>query len=219
MVKLGNVLIFGDSYSTFEGHIPEGYAPYYAPKTRPEIETDVKHVEETWWHQLIAATDSELILNCSWSGTTVCNTTFNGRDASEFSFIARFDQLAEKGFFEENQIDTLLLFGGTNDVGAHSPVGELQYGDWTKEDLKQALPAYCYLLHRAKECIPNVRVVCIINSSLKPVYADGYRAACAHEGIECINLADIDKHNGHPTVKGMAQIKEHLLRYFAENVR
>ena len=219
MIKLGNVLLLGDSYTTFEGHIPEGYAPYYAPNERPEIESDVKKVEQTWWHQLIEATDSNLVLNCSWSGTTVCNTTYDGRDASEFSFIARFDQLVEKGFFEENQIDTLIIFGGTNDAGAHSPQGELQYGDWKKEDLKQAFPAFCYLLHRAKACLPNTRVVCLINPIIRASFTDGYRAACAHDGIECVNLVDLDMHNSHPTVKGMAQIKEQLLRYFAENVR
>ena len=29
MVNLGNVLILGDSYSTFKGFIPEGYLYYY----------------------------------------------------------------------------------------------------------------------------------------------------------------------------------------------
>ena len=28
-MSLGNVLIFGDSYSTFEGYVPEGYDVYY----------------------------------------------------------------------------------------------------------------------------------------------------------------------------------------------
>lgn len=218
MVKLGNVMLLGDSYTTFEGHIPEGYAPYYAPTTRPEIETDVKHVEQTWWHQLIAETESELILNCSWSGTTICNTGYDGRDASEWSFIARMDQLLEKGFFKENPIDTLFIFGGTNDVGAHSPLGELQYGDWTREDLKQALPAFCYLLDRTQKCLPDTRVVCIMNE-IKPAYADGYRAACAHYGIECINLKNLDLQNFHPTVKGMVQIKEQVLQHFAETGR
>ena len=30
-MKLGNTVIFGDSYSTFLGYIPEGYAVYYTP--------------------------------------------------------------------------------------------------------------------------------------------------------------------------------------------
>ncbi|MBR3893903.1 MAG: hypothetical protein IKJ35_02025 [Clostridia bacterium] len=215
MVRLGNVMLLGDSYTTFEGHIPEGYTPYYAPKTRPEIETDVKKVEQTWWHRLIGETDSELILNCSWSGTTVCNTTFDGRDASEFSFIARLDRLIEEGYFEANRVDTLIVFGGTNDRGAHSPMGELQYGNWTREDLKQALPAFCYLLDRAKEKLPGTRVVCIINEGLQ-MYADGYRVACEHYGIERVDLANIEKYNGHPTVKGMEQIKDQVLQHFAK---
>ena len=217
MSRLGNVLILGDSYSTFEGHIPAGYVPYYAPKSRPEIDTDVKTVEQTWWHQLIAETDSRLILNCSWSGTTVCNTGHGGRDASEWSFVARLDQLIEKGFFEENKIDTLLLYGGINDSAAHSPLGELQYSDWNRADLYNALPAFCYLLWRTKQCLQGTRVVCMINPTIKPPYADGYRAACAHYDVECVDLVDLDIKNSHPTVQGMVEIKDQLLDYFKNN--
>ena len=35
-------IIFGDSYSTYEGFVPEGYAIYY-----PRL--DVNSVNETWW--------------------------------------------------------------------------------------------------------------------------------------------------------------------------
>ena len=35
-----NAIIFGDSYSTFKGHIPENYGPYY-----PGL--DVEKKEET----------------------------------------------------------------------------------------------------------------------------------------------------------------------------
>lgn len=38
------VSILGDSYSTFAGHNPEGYAPFY-----PNDRNDVTKVEETWW--------------------------------------------------------------------------------------------------------------------------------------------------------------------------
>ena len=31
-MNFGNVMIFGDSYSTYSGHIPEGYAVYYSGK-------------------------------------------------------------------------------------------------------------------------------------------------------------------------------------------
>lgn len=32
-MNFGNVLILGDSFSTFEGYIPEGYLTYYGENT------------------------------------------------------------------------------------------------------------------------------------------------------------------------------------------
>ena len=54
-MKLNNVLIFGDSYSTFDGYIPKGYATYYSSIFREE--TDVRAVEDTWWYPLIKEPD------------------------------------------------------------------------------------------------------------------------------------------------------------------
>lgn len=48
---LNNTIIFGDSYSTFEKFVPDGYAVYYSGIERPE--TDVTKVYQTWWHQVI----------------------------------------------------------------------------------------------------------------------------------------------------------------------
>ena len=84
-MSLGNVLIFGDSYSTFKGFIPQGYVDYYRPEGNPK--TDLLHVEETWWHRLITKTESTLLLNDSWSGSTVCNTGYNGDCSKTNSFI------------------------------------------------------------------------------------------------------------------------------------
>lgn len=47
------VAVLGDSYSTFEGFIPKGYATWYSPTTPPET-TDVNKVEQTWWWQVIS---------------------------------------------------------------------------------------------------------------------------------------------------------------------
>ena len=56
-MKLGRVFILGDSYSTFDGYIPQGYAPYYGEWENP---TDVRAAEQTWWHLLVKETNSEL---------------------------------------------------------------------------------------------------------------------------------------------------------------
>ena len=112
-----NVLIFGDSYSTFENFIPDGYAAYYTKAGHPG--TDVRRVEETWWHQVITKADMNLILNNSWSGSTICYTGYNNTDCSQSSsFIYRLRKLIEQGFFEKNKVDTVFVFGGTNDSWA-----------------------------------------------------------------------------------------------------
>lgn len=214
MVKLGNVCILGDSYSTFIGHIPEGYACWY--NLDPTRDTDVNAVEQTWWHQLISATESNLIHNNSLSGSTICHRGYNGNDVIHNSFVTRFDQLAEKGYFAENKIDTFIIFGATNDNWANSPVGSLQYENWTTEDLYNALPAFCYLLHRAKEVLPQTRILWIINTELRPEIENGILDACAHYGVESIVLADIEKQSGHPNQAGMRQIYEQVKAYFEQ---
>ena len=213
MVKLGNLLILGDSYSTFEGYVPDSYEVYYSKSAAGE--TGVNGVEQTWWMRLIRATQSRLLLNSSWSGTTVCNTGYCG-DCTENSFITRFDRLAEGGFFRENQVDTVLIFGGTNDSWANAPIGELQYAGWRKEDLYFFLPAVCYLIHRVKTALPRARVICVINTEMKDAIAGGIKTACEKFGAEAIALNEIEKQSGHPNGTGMAQICEQILRYLEE---
>ena len=96
-----NVLIFGDSYSTFEGYIPKGFAVYYSESGSGE--TDVRNVKETWWHRLISETNSDLIQNNSWSGSTICYTGYNGDCSETSSFICRLNKLIDAGFFKENE--------------------------------------------------------------------------------------------------------------------
>lgn len=208
MLDLGNVFILGDSYSTFEGFIPEGYDAYYFPTGG---DTDVRDVKQTWWHQLLEETSSNLLLNSSYSGTTICNTGYDGADCTEISFIGRLDKLIEANYFVEHPVDTFLVFGGTNDSWANSPVGELRYTDWEKEDLFCVLPALCYLLHRIKTNIPGARVLFVLNTELKPVIADNIMAVCEKAGIEVVELENIDKMCGHPTIAGMKQIKEQIM--------
>ena len=211
MKKIGNVFILGDSYSTFEGYVDasRGCGIWY-PKGGKE-ETDVKAVEETWWHQVLEKTDSSLILNSSSSGTTICNTTYGGAYCPKYSFIGRLDRLLEEGFFKDKKIDTFIVFGGTNDNWSNAPIGSLQYEGWTEEDKKEALPAICYLFDRIKNNFPDTRVIKILNTELKEEINEGYKKAADKYGVEFLALENIDKLTGHPSVKGMASIAKQLL--------
>ena len=210
MIKLGNVLILGDSYSTFKDYIPENYDFWYPNKN--EGLTDVTKVEETWWWQLMECTKSNLLRNSSWSGTTICNTCRPELDV-QTSFINRLDKLVNDGFFEQNNIDTVFVFGGTNDSWIDSPLGELIFEGWQEEDLLCVLPSVSYLFFRIKNVLPKARIISIINTDLKETIVDSIKNASEYFDIECLKLENISKQSGHPDIKGMAQIKEQILNY------
>ena len=207
-MKLGNVMIFGDSYSTFTGAVPEGFRVYYTGNR--ETPPDISSAEELWWSRLLRETESALVQNNSYSGSTVCNTGYNGDCSETTSFIARINKLSTAGFFKENSVDTVLVLGGTNDSWANAPIGELQLENFEKQDLFSVLPGICYFLKRVKEEMPAARVAVIINTRLKSEIAEGMKQAAEHYGAICIELEDIDKVSGHPTSLGMAQIKEQV---------
>ncbi len=223
----GNIFILGDSYSTFRGYIPASFAAYYRedgpyyltahPEEAKPSERDVRTVDQTWWYPL-AKEHGKLILNCSWSGTTICNTGYDGCDNSDKSFIARLEKLLEEGFFEENKIDTLFLFGGTNDSWSNAPLGEKIHTGQTKEDLYCVFPAFSYLINLLVEKLPSVKVYCILNTWLKPEIAEYYTDTCERCGIDVIKLHSIDKICGHPSILGMKQIKEQILDFAKSDI-
>lgn len=208
-MNLGNILILGDSYSTYKGFIPKGYADYYRPEGNPK--TDLLYVEETWWHQVITETASHLLLNDSWSGSTVCNTGYNGDCSNYNSFIYRFEKYKAEGFFHNNKVDTVFVFGGTNDSWANAPLGEVEFNHITKDDLFCVLPAMSHLLKNICETLPNAKIYCLINTDLKPEISSGYKVIAKHYNVKPIEFKFIDKQNGHPTIKGMADIKAQVL--------
>lgn len=207
---LGNVFILGDSYSTFQGYIPDEHKSYYG--IEGFAETDVSRVNQTWWHLVIQETESHLVLNHSWSGTTICNTGYDGPDIPH-SFIRRFDKLAEKGFFLKSKIDTVFVMGGQNDDWCNAPIGELKISDWTDEDLLQYGPALCYLMYRLKIVLPTARILFVVNSEMKELIMDYQVRAAEIYDVECIQLEAIHKMNCHPTIFGMKQIADQILDY------
>ena len=192
------VSILGDSYSTYKGYIPENYAPFY-----PDANNDVKDVKQMWWSLYIDAKGYKLEKNDSWGGTTICGTGYGRMDSSRSAFTSRVDQLGDP--------DIIFIFGGTNDAWAGSPIGEYQYSDWTKEDCKSFRPALACLLDMLMKRYPDAEIYSILNSELREEINESSREICKHYGIQLIELHDIEKQNGHPSVKGMKSICEQLI--------
>lgn len=201
------VAVLGDSYSTFDGYIPEGNAYWYSSKAQGP--NDVVKVEQTWWHQFCAATGYELVMNESWSGSTICNTGYDGVPCPTWSFIARMKNIVEG----EYDPDLILICGGTNDSWADSPIGELKFSDWTSEDLASYLPACCYMLDYLTKEAPDAEIVCIINSELKPEITQGQFDACARYGAHALLLKDIEKKWAHPSIAGMTAMSQQVAEF------
>ena len=103
------ISFLGDSYTTFEGYIPEGNLVwYYCP---PDTSlTDVSSVEQTWWYQVVTEGKYELDTNDSYSGATISFTGYDGLDFTDRSFITRLPRVGHP--------DVLVILGGTNDSWA-----------------------------------------------------------------------------------------------------
>lgn len=192
------VSIIGDSYSTFQGHIPEGYAPFY-----PNDRNDVTEVEQMWWSLYIDAKGYQLEKNDSWGGTTICGTGYGGMDSSRSAFTSRVDLLGDP--------DIIFIFGGTNDAWANSPIGDYKFSDWTDEDCKSFRPALACLLDKLQKRYPEAEIYSILNSELREEINESSRTVCKRYGVQLIELHDIEKQNGHPSIKGMKSIFDQLM--------
>ena len=191
------VSVLGDSYSTFVGIIPDNYAPFY-----PDGRNDVKAVEQTWWDLYIKANGYELEKNDSWGGTTICGTGYFGMNSTSSSFFSRAGLLGDP--------DIIFVFGGTNDAWANSPVGNYKYSDWTTQDCMNFRPALAFLLHTLKTFYPKAKIYSILNSELREEINESMRTVCKHYEVQLIELHDIDKQNGHPSIAGMQAICDQL---------
>lgn len=198
------VSILGDSYSTFDKFIPTMQKAYYP---NPEKVPDLTRVEETWWHQLLASRNMRLIVNDSYSGSTVCKDTRPGQ-GPESAFIVRMHHtLRNKGDIAVKP-DVIFLFGTTNDSWLDRTVGEVMYENRTEEDLHCILPACCEMIEYVCAQNPQALVCVLINEGLKDAIILGLEEAAKHYGALPVVLKNIDKSNGHPTCLGMTQIAQ-----------
>lgn len=212
-----NIVIFGDSYSTHKNVIPEGYKEFYCDGGREEgpAVTNMQ-MKDTWWYEFISHVGGSLVRNDSWSGSTICYTGYGNVDCSKTSsFICRYRKLKSQGFFEKNKIDTVIVFGGTNDSWSGAPLGEMKTCDVEEKDLYSVLPAICYFARTLKTDLPNAEIIFIINTELKEKIANCIESVARIYGLKFVRLENITKEDGHPTRKGMIEISEQVIKALA----
>lgn len=98
--------VFGDSISSFEGILPEGWRVFYEGD---QLElTGVKTPADTWWGQVIEHFGGELLANAAWSGCVVEGTEFPvGASPKRIAALEKDGRMP----------DDILIHIGINDYG------------------------------------------------------------------------------------------------------
>ena len=203
--------ILGDSYSTYGKWISLDNQTWYSDYGNVQ-DNNITSVKQTWWWKLSKETGLNLLYNESYSGSTICNTGYNGQDTTSFSFITRAENSFGRNQTLSPKPDILFIFGGTNDSWANVNIGSVKYSDWTNEDKKTVLPAFCYLIDYLQLWNPQARIINIINDGLKTEIVNGMKTVCEHYGVEVIQLKNISKTNNHPNIDGMEEIKNQIIK-------
>lgn len=211
-LSLGNVMILGDSHSTFAGYIPDDHITWYKPETNTN---NVTRVEDTWWHLLVNNTKkSKLLLNASYSGSTISYTGYDPQYASSISFITRLNNIINSNEIDLNCINTLIIYGGINDIAVQAPLGEFKYDNITEQDLYSFYPAVISLFQTAKQNLPNARILFVINDELNEYLSQDLISICEATNVEYIVLQNISKMDYHPDIAGMNDIYKQIFNYF-----
>ena len=210
MKSIGKVGILGDSYSTFGGYVPKDYAVYYDVDAG-DYYGNVNNVNLTWWMQVINALDGQLVMNSSYSGSCVCNLA-REEDVSEESFTTRMK--ADLG--ADKELDTILIYGCTNDVWRKVSRGSLNFGEVTKDELNDLFPAICHTVGFMKQNHPNARIVFITNWFFDEDVLGAVQSVCDYYDAEHLNLAKFELKNGHPTIPGMKSIADQVVAFLSK---
>lgn len=208
------ISILGDSYSTFVGWVvPDTNLIWYYPTESQYHQkgNDVCAVEQTWWHQVIMRMGAKLERNNAYSGATICYTGYRPKkdmphdDYSDRAFITRSNWLGNP--------DVILVCGATNDSWCGAPIGDYVFGNWTDKQLYSFRPAMAKLLYDLKGNYPKARIVFILNSELKDEINESVHTICRHYNVPCLNLHNIDKQWGHPSVAGMKAFADQVVEF------
>lgn len=145
--KLG---IVGDSISTYEGWVPDGYDVYYR---NGEI---LPSVENTYWK--IAINELGMVVgNCSWSGSYVSGDSTSTSNANIGTSTKRINDLSADGI----NPDIVLVYMGTNDFLFGRDKGEFNMSsDYVDGNISTFMNAYALLLTKIRKAYPNCKILC-----------------------------------------------------------
>ena len=142
--------ILGDSMSTYQTIVPDGYSCFY-----PYPTADVNNYNDTWWMQVANRFGMKLLMNNSFSGTCVSTGTGNYSTTLD----SRLANLMKNG----EKPDVIIIFMGANDCGS-------QY-----VQLSTFKSSYKVMLEKIQALCPEAEIICLTLPKAK-MYTDANRA-------------------------------------------
>ena len=193
--------ILGDSISTYDGYIPEGFVVFYP------LNGEIKDVSQTWWMKLIDDTGMELCRNDSSSGSTCAGDSLSIDNPKYGCSGLRTSLLSgEQG----RMPDIIIIYMGTNDLLIGVPLGDNDGTQLVEEGMVDNFSdAYSLILDKVTSNYPISQVYCC---TLPPVgdwgtsqpfvtlvnhigltyedYSECIRVIADNKGIPVIDLTD-----------------------------
>ena len=186
------VSILGDSISTFEGCVPEGFRVYYEGARRRA--TGVKLPSDTWWAQVVSGMGGVPWRVGAYSGSLVEGAGFPAGESAE-----RVAALARDGVAP----DEVLVFMGVNDYGWGGAAaqaagrGNAVPACLDLADVEPQMPgladadaaerfgaAYERMLARVRRAYPQTTVRCCTLCRLRPLHVRLQFARRAHRVLQ-----------------------------------
>lgn len=146
--------IFGDSISTFEGISEPKEAVYY--DTTRKLASGIVTVSDTWWGQVVERLGGKLLINNSWSGSTVCwNSLY--QVPSYGCSDERTASLGRDGI----KPDVIIVFMGVNDWGNGFQVVSNRKLKDDEHNCALFSTAYQVMLGKLKKHYPKAEIWCM----------------------------------------------------------
>lgn len=225
--------ILGDSISTYDGWIPEGFNVFYP------LNGEVTDVSQTWWMQLLDDTGMELCSNNSSSGSTCAGDSLYIDGPGYACSSYRISMLAGSG---GRMPDVIIIYMGTNDLLNGIPLGDNDGTKLVEEGvIENFSDAYCMMLDKIASDYPIAQIYCCTLAQVgewgtkRPyddftnslgltsedyskqiqIIAEGKGIPVIdlyHCGIEIDNLSEMTSDGVHLTPDGMKYVEQAVLR-------
>lgn len=148
------VSILGDSISTFQGYVPAGYACFY-----PDPDNNITDVAQTWWMQVLNLTGMRLLVNGSFSGSTVCGDSRSENSTAGCSNRRIVDLMGADGTVP----DVILVYMGANDFFHDIELGDFSGTVTHRTDhyIWDFTEGYELMLQKLQAVYPSSQIFCM----------------------------------------------------------